>query len=175
MFEKLFLKEKNGDNRFAFLYFVFARQFERFPVGQKILIQRKTLRVFHFFHCSFWRDKRLYYSFFSGQEKSVKNKNSGYFFVYCLRDKKIFQRLRLLTIKWKCAQQAHLRKPGRRAENEQRCMFQQQFRAEGTFLSDSNNNELLIINLANGYQQTEFYFPACVNAWPLAAIQLPIH
>ncbi len=33
-------------------------------------------------------------------------------------------------------------------------MFQQQFWAEGTLFGDSSNNELLNINLANGYGQT---------------------
>ena len=45
-------------------------------------------------------------------------------------------------------QQAHFYKPGRHANNELWCMFQQQHRAEGTLLSNISNNELLIINLA---------------------------
>ena len=36
----------------------------------------------------------------------------------------------------------HLCKPGRPANNELWSIFQQQFRAEGTLMSDSNNNEL---------------------------------
>lgn len=38
-------------------------------------------------------------------------------------------------------------KPGRPANNELWCMFQQVVRAEKILLSDSNNNELLFINL----------------------------
>jgi len=53
-------------------------------------------------------------------------------------------------------QHSHLCKPGRHANNELWCMFQQQFRAEGTLLSDNSNNGLLIINLATVTGRREF-------------------
>jgi hypothetical protein len=43
-------------------------------------------------------------------------------------------------------------------------------RADLTLLSDSNNNEQIIINLANGYGQANIYYPACAK--PLDVIEI---
>ena len=71
-----------------------------------------------------------------------------------------------------CRQHSHLCKPGWSANNEQWCIFRQQFRAGKTLLSDSNNNELLIINLAT-VRADGILIPVLHKCVPLCAMLWP--
>jgi hypothetical protein len=48
-------------------------------------------------------------------------------------------------------------------------MFQQQFQAEETLVSDNSNNELLIINLATVPAERNTIFPPAQSRQPLVA------
>jgi hypothetical protein len=56
--------EKDEDNFFTFLFFVFVRQFESFPVGQKVLIQSKNDESFFTFSWFFSVGQKIFENFF---------------------------------------------------------------------------------------------------------------
>jgi len=58
-FEKLFLPQR-GTKKNIFLVFIFQFLTDKkaFSIGQKLLTQRKMMKVFHFSCCSFRLDKK---------------------------------------------------------------------------------------------------------------------